>query len=388
MNNIDFSIVIPTWNRKECVTDMLRTLYDDRQTYEYGQTEVLIVDSSKDEEKAAIQAACEKYDARYIEGVDSVRKKRNKGITEAQFDYIFFIDSDVLIEKGMLNEHAKVYLNSEHEDLGGVVGVTEFYGDMSFRWKIIDYSDYLYAFGQAKKHPYANWTIGNNVSFVKQRLLDIGMFEENLPFKLGGDDMDLSYRVVKSGHPIKCTPHAITHHSRETWNSEKALKDRTKRWGTMEYYNAKRHPEIVHHTLPGLSFISALTTLFMILVSALTGNLLPLVLQGTFLVCVWLISYFYDAKRSGKWNILFYSLAKCISFQYRFYKFKECCKQKDFSVLLKKMLFDDGHARAEFTEKSQKITYAFGLFIFLVIVVLALSNFISFDLFQIYRGVL
>ena len=141
---------------------MLRTLYDDRQIYEYGETEVLIVDSSKDEEKATIMAACEKYDARYIEGVDSVRKKRNKGIVEAQYDYIFFIDSDVLIEKGMLNEHAKVYLNSPYEDLGGVVGVTEFYGDMSFRWKVIDYSDYLYAFGQAKKYPYANWTIGNN----------------------------------------------------------------------------------------------------------------------------------------------------------------------------------------------------------------------------------
>ena len=147
---IDFSVVIPTWNRKECVTEMLRTLYDDRQIYEYGETEVIIVDSSAGEEKRAIQEACEKYDARYIEGVDSVRKKRNKGITEAKYDYIFFIDSDVIIEKGMLNEHAKVYLASEGEDLGGVFGVTEFYGDLSFRWKVIDYCDYTLVFEQAK----------------------------------------------------------------------------------------------------------------------------------------------------------------------------------------------------------------------------------------------
>lgn len=388
MSRIDFSVVIPTWNRKECVDDMLRTLYEDRQIYEYGETEVLIVDSSKGEEQASIMKSCEKYDARYIEGVDSVRKKRNKGITEAKYDYIFFIDSDVLIEKGMLNEHARVYSDSPCEDLGGVVGVTEFYGDMSFRWKIIDYSDYLYAFGQAKQHPYANWTIGNNVSFVKQRLLDIGMFEENLPFKLGGDDMDLSYRVVKSGHPIKCTSKAVTHHSRETWNSERALNDRTRRWGTMEYYNAKRHPEIVHHTLPGLIFIALITLAFTLLAFLLTGNLLPLALQAVFLIGLWLISYFYDSSRSGKRNLLFYSLAKCIAFQYSFYKFRECSRQKDFSVLFKKMLFDDGHARAEFTEKSRKLTYAFTLFIILVMVVLVLSRFLSFDVFQIYRGVL
>ena len=386
--NIDFSIVIPTWNRKECVTEMLRTLYDDRQIYEYGNTEVLIVDSSVGEEQRAIKEACEKYDARYIDGVDSVRKKRNKGIMEAQYDYIFFIDSDVFIEKGMLNEHAKVYLNSQKENLGGVFGVTEFYGKKSFRWKVIDYSNYTFAFEQAKKYPYASWTIGNNVSFVKQVLLDIGMFEENLPFKLGGDDMDLSYRVVKSGHPIKCTPNAITHHSRDTWNSKKALNDRTRRWGTMEYYNAKRHPEIVQKTLPSLVSPAILTTLFMLFAALITGNMIPLVAQGAFLVGVWLIAFFCDAKKSGKYNLFFYSLAKLIAFKYSFYKFRECCRQKDFSVWNKIMIFNEGHAKAEFVERSRKLTIALCLFIVLIIALVVVSLFISFDIFQVYRGVL
>lgn len=385
---IDFSIVIPTWNRKECVTEMLRTLYDDRQIYEYGETEVLIVDSSKDEEQRVIKEACEKYDARYIQGVDSVRKKRNKGITEAKYDYIFFIDSDVYIEKGMLNEHAKVYINSPKEHLGGVFGVTEFYGDKSFRWKIIDYSNYTFAFEQAKKYPYASWTIGNNVSFVKQVLLDIGMFEENLPFKLGGDDMDLSYRVVKSGHPIKCTPNAITHHSRETWNSKKALNDRTRRWGTMEYYNAKRHPEIVKKTLPSLVFVSIWTTLFMLFAALITGNMVPLAAQAVFLIGVWLTAYLCDAKKSGKYNLIYYSLAKLIAFKYSFYKFRECWRQKDFSVWNKIMIFNEGHAKAEFTERSRKLTIALCLFTVIVIALVVTGMFVSFDIFKVYRGVL
>lgn len=385
---IDFSIVIPTWNRKECVTEMLRTLYDDRQIYEYGQTEVLIVDSSAGEEQRVIKEACDKYDARYIEGVDSVRKKRNKGITEARYDYIFFIDSDVIIEKGMLNEHAKVYLNSQKENLGGVFGVTEFYGKKSFRWKIIDYSNYTFAFEQAKKYPYASWTIGNNVSFVKQVLLDIGMFEENLPFKLGGDDMDLSFRVVKSGHPIKCTPYAITHHSRETWNSKKALNDRTRRWGTMEYYNAKRHPENIHRTLPSLVSVALITAFLMLFAALMTGNMLPLVLEGVFLLGLWITAFACDAKKNGKYNFFYYSLAKLIAFKYSFYKFRECWRQKDFSVWNKIMIFNEGHAKAEFTERSRKLTIALFLMVILVIAVVVLRFFWSFDVFQVYKGVI
>lgn len=386
--NIDFSIVIPTWNRKECVKEMLRTLYDDRQVYEYGSTEVLIVDSSIGEEQRVIKEACQKYDARYIDGVDSVRKKRNKGIMEAKYDYIFFIDSDVVIQKGMLNEHAKVYLNSQKENLGGVFGVTEFYGKKSFLWKIIDYSNYTFAFEQAKKYPYASWTIGNNVSFVKQVLLDIGMFEENLPFKLGGDDMDLSFRVVKSGHPIKCTSKAITYHSRETWNSTKALNDRTRRWGTMEYYNAKRHPENIKTTLPSLVLIAIITTLFMLFAALITGNMLPLALQGIFLAGVWITGYLCDAKKSGKYNLFFYSLAKLIAIKYAFYKFRECCRKRDFSVWNKIMIFNEGHAKAEFTERSRKLTISLCLFIFLVVVVVVLRFFVSFDVFQVYGGIL
>ena len=385
---IDFSIVIPTWNRKDCVREMLRTLYEDRQSYEFGATEVLIVDSSKGEEQESIKESCAMYDARYIDGVDSVRKKRNKGITEAQYDYIFFIDSDVWIEKGMLNEHAKVYMNSTKENLGGVFGVTEFYGKKSFRWNVIDYSNYTFAFGQAKKYPYASWTIGNNVSFVKQILLDIGMFEENLPFKLGGDDMDLSYRVVKSGHPIKCTPHAITHHSRETWDSGKALNDRTRRWGTMEYYNAKRHPEIVQRTLPNMSSLSLLSLMAMLVVMLFTGNALPLLVEGAFLLGVWVISFFCDANKSGKYNIFYYSLAKLISFQYQFYKFRECCRQKDFSVWNKELIFNDGHAKAEYTERSRKLTLAFCWFLILVLAVAIIGLFTSFELFQMFGGLL
>ena len=51
---MDFSIVIPTWNRSELVDALLKSLYDERSRYKLGNTEVLIVDSSIDAEKESI----------------------------------------------------------------------------------------------------------------------------------------------------------------------------------------------------------------------------------------------------------------------------------------------------------------------------------------------
>lgn len=48
---MDFSIVIPTWNRSELVEALLKSLYDERERYMSGRTEVLIIDSSAGNEK-------------------------------------------------------------------------------------------------------------------------------------------------------------------------------------------------------------------------------------------------------------------------------------------------------------------------------------------------
>ncbi len=78
---MDFSIVIPTWNRSELVEALLKSLYDERERYTSGRTEVLIVDSSADNEKDSIISSCKKYDAIYMEGDDSVRKKETKALS-------------------------------------------------------------------------------------------------------------------------------------------------------------------------------------------------------------------------------------------------------------------------------------------------------------------
>ena len=53
MEEINVSIVIPTWNRANLVNALLKSLYADRKNYKNGKTEVLIIDNSEGDENAS-----------------------------------------------------------------------------------------------------------------------------------------------------------------------------------------------------------------------------------------------------------------------------------------------------------------------------------------------
>lgn len=337
---MDFSIVIPTWNRSELVDALLKSLYDERSRYKLGNTEVLIVDSSIGGEKDNIVSSCKKYDAVYIEGDDSVRKKRNKGIRSAKYDYILFIDSDVTVEKGLLDEYVEAYKNPYNVKLGGVLGYTEFIGKRTFWWKMLERTSLVNSFSFARDYPFHSWTIGNNVSFKKTVLEEIGMFEENFPFKLGGDDLDMTYRVTKAGYMIGSAPNAVTYHSRKTWNNYKAVHDRAKRWGTMENFIVGRHPELYKKVIPKNYILEIFVLLFMCILSLILKNWLPVMIAVSWIVINWIIDYVIDVKRKGFCSPLYYFGAQIIQSQYEFYRVLGSLKKGSLGALYKGIIFN------------------------------------------------
>lgn len=337
---MDFSIVIPTWNRSELVDVLLKSLFDERSRYKTGNTEVLIVDSSTGEEKDNIVSSCEKYDAVYIEGDDSVRKKRNKGIRSSKYDYILFIDSDVTVEKGLLDEYVEAYKNPYKVKLGGVLGYTEFVGKRTFWWKMLERTSLVNSFSFARDYPFHSWTIGNNVSFKKSVLEEIGMFEEDFPFKLGGDDLDMTYRVTKAGYMIGSAPNAITYHSRKTWNNYKAVHDRAKRWGTMENFIVGRHPELYKKVIPKNYVLETIVLLCMGIMSLTLKNWLPIMIAISWIVINCIMDYVIDIKRKGFCSPLYYFGAQIIQSQYEFYRVMGSLKKGSLGALYKGMIFN------------------------------------------------
>jgi glycosyltransferase involved in cell wall biosynthesis len=353
MEQIDFSIIIPTWNRAHLIEELLNSLETDRKGYIYGKTEVLIIDNSEGEQKGKIQKSCQVHDAIYIPGVESVRKKRNKGITTAKYDYIFFIDSDVTIKPGMLNHHAEIYLkNQDNPRLGGTFGITEFVGPKSLLWEIIELTGFVDPFAFAKKYQYVSWTIGNNVTFRKDILLEIGMFEENLPFKLGGDDLDMTYRVTKAGYLIKTVPEAVTYHSRETWNHLKAVNDRCKRWGTMEYHLLKRHPELQNRNLPGVIPVILFFGLVFAILAFIDNTPKVFWFYGLWFLMLFAGFYGRDVKQKGFINPVYWLIAKALDEKYKIHKGVEAIKHRDLAIINTGMYFGMSHLRERYHEET------------------------------------
>lgn len=337
---MNFSVVTPTWNRSELVDALLKSLFDERKRYSQGKVEVLIVDSSTGEERDNIIASCEKYEAQYIAGDDSVRKKRNKGIKSAKYDHILFIDSDVTVEKGILDEYVEAYKNPYNVKLGGVLGYTEFTGKRTFWWRMLERTSMVNSFSFARDYPFHSWTIGNNVSFKKSVLEEIGMFEENFPFKLGGDDLDMTYRVTKAGYMISSAPNAVTYHSRKTWNNYKAVHDRAKRWGTMENFIVERHPELYKRVIPKNYLIEMIVLLALSVLSIITQNWIPFFIGATWIVLNWIIDYGIDIKKKGFCSPIYFYGAQLIQMQYEIYRVIGSFKKKSVGALYKGIIFN------------------------------------------------
>ena len=352
---MDFSIVIPTWNRSNLLHALLNSLFEERKRYMGGNTEVIVVDSSKDLEKEKIMASCYKYDAIYMEGDDSVRKKRNKGIKASQYDYILFIDSDVVVEKGLLDEYVKGYQNNRHVKLGGILGYTEFVGKKTFWWKILESTSLINSFSFARDYPFHSWTIGNNVSFKKSVLEEIGMFEENFPFKLGGDDLDMTYRVTKAGYMIGSAPNAITYHSRETWNSFKAIHNRAKRWGTMERIICNRHKELYKRVIPKNYVLITLALIVSALVSAISHNILPVISVGALAIWDSIWAYVKRVKSKGWCNPLYFYCAMGVQGIYELYRIKQSLKERSLGAFYCGQVFNRFQIKYGMNDDSARI---------------------------------
>lgn len=295
-----FSVVIPTRGRIELIKNLLVSLKKACSKSNFS-IEIIIIDDSPPQEQLRIKELCKNYEAKYIFGPSNVREKRNIGIANAKENIILFVDSDCEVSENVLIEHLKMY-NSQ--DTGGVLGLTEFKGEETTIWKIVRRTRFLDAFSFAKTlNNYidtAPWGTCTNLSIKKEVIINVGAFDTNFPFKLGGDDTELGIRINKLGYKIKLNPDAVVFHTRETWNRFSAVLKRVFRWGRMDYYVFyKKHKEKLTLSFPKPTIIFLLFIVYSIFNFIWTNLIINL-----FLPFIWLFEF-----------LLFYSILNLISEQ-------------------------------------------------------------------------
>lgn len=279
-SNSGLSIIIPTEGRVHLTIQLIETLYELCVRADF-KTEVIIIDSSEKNDRTQIANACSQFNVNLISGPASVRKKRNLGIMESTYSVILFLDSDCTPTEDLLQQHWKCYQKIEGSNLGGVLGRLKFTGPESLAWKFVQNSSLVQQFNIATTNKSVSWGPTANLSVRRDVLHEIGLFDETFPFKLGGDDLDLTYRLTKSGWLLACNPDAIAYHTRDTWNSLALVLSRALRWGRMEYHLYKKHASLrMHHPPTILGWL--LLIIFFSLIQSLIFNapvllLMPLV---------------------------------------------------------------------------------------------------------------
>lgn len=202
-----FSIIVPVYNRREEVADLLRSL--EAQTdrgfeiilVEDGSTQPALPDG-KGPEGLRLKYYRKKNEGRSI--------ARNYGIAGADGDYFIFVDSDCILPPDYIRELRRSLSENPVDCFGGPDAAHESFSDTQ---KAINYS--MTAFlttggirgGKRSMEKFTPRTF--NMGFSREVFEKVGGFRE-----MFSEDIDMSTRIRNAGFSIALFPDVYVYHKR------------------------------------------------------------------------------------------------------------------------------------------------------------------------------
>ena len=224
------SIAICTKDRPQRLARLLTSLQGAVATSPFPSTEILVVDNAS-ADTATRETVAGFAEARYVfEARVGLDFARNAAIHNAKGDLIAFLDDDVVVDREWIQGLLAACRGCP--DAGGYTGLVLPYRlDTEAQIEFERRGGFGRGF-QAKTfhaasadnplHPVGAGIVGAgcNMAFCRALLLALGGFDEALdtggPLP-GGGDLDIFYRVLRSGRPIVYEPrYAVYHEHRET----------------------------------------------------------------------------------------------------------------------------------------------------------------------------
>jgi glucosyl-dolichyl phosphate glucuronosyltransferase len=203
---IDLIIVVCTYNRsrhlKKCIDSLLAQLND--------ETEIIVIDNNSTDNTGQIVREFSKghKNIRYfLEYKVGLSHARNRGIKEANSDWILYLDDDVIAFPDLVERALYLIGREDFDCIGGnYIGYTEFNRP---KWLPAQFESYIGNLTQLAECDY-NIPIGCNVLYRKQALIDVGIFDTlyGMKGKLTGygDETELQLRLKKQGFRIGFDP--------------------------------------------------------------------------------------------------------------------------------------------------------------------------------------
>lgn len=239
---MDFSVVVPTYNRLPMLLRVLDALQEQKGAPEFET--IVVNDGSKDETDRVLR---DRNGIVYrLQPNGGPGRARNHGVSIARGRFVVFIGDDTVPEPDFLAEHARVHRQSNDDRLVACLGYTGW----PRHERVTAFMDYINDYGlqfgyrlieDGATVPF-NFFYTSNIS-IDRALLAANPFDTTFP-SAAWEDIELAYRLDKMGLKIRYNAHAITRHYHPTTVDSFARRQYTVGKSGAIFY--RKHPELGH----------------------------------------------------------------------------------------------------------------------------------------------
>jgi glycosyltransferase involved in cell wall biosynthesis len=206
-----FSIVIPTYQRRDVVTDNVVAL--SRQEFEGGFEVIVVVDGSTDGTAAALRALEADHPLQVIEQPNGgAAAARNRGASAARGEILLFLDDDMEAHPRLLAEHDRSHRHGADVVLGHLP-LHPRSPETAISRKVGSWAE-----GRLARLSAPGAQLGlhdlltGQISIARALFAEVGAFDTDFTEdgSFGNEDVDLGYRLWKRECDIVFNPDAIS----------------------------------------------------------------------------------------------------------------------------------------------------------------------------------
>ncbi|WP_299111083.1 glycosyltransferase [uncultured Winogradskyella sp.] len=286
MKALDFSFIIPVYNRPEEIEELLGSFlnFDGDNTFEI----VIVEDGSSDTSEHVVEKFQSKLDISYYFKPNSgPGDSRNFGMQKAKGNYYIILDSDVLMPSNYLME-VKTFLDKNYYDCFG--GPDAAHSSFSNLQKAINFAMTSFITtggirgGKQKVEDFQPRSF--NMGLSKTAFLASEGFGKIHP----GEDPDLSLRLHKLGYKTTLIENAYVYHKRRvSWSK---FYKQVNKFGMVRPILNQWHPKSksLVYWFPTLFSLGLIVSLFLMIFNCY----LPIYLYGLYFIIAFVLALIFN----------------------------------------------------------------------------------------------
>ncbi len=209
-----FSVVVPTYNRLARLKNTLAGL--EQQQFPLADFEVIVIsDGSTDGTGEYLQSIRTPLNFRGLTQVNQgAAAARNLGLEQAQGEIVLFVDDDIVPTPQLIAEHMHIHQNDDGHTvvLGPMITPPDFAMLPWVAWEQAMLEKQYNSMTSGRWAPTARQFYTGNTSLLRHHLVSHGGFDTHFR---RAEDVELAYRLAKSGLRFQFNPKAIGYHYAE-----------------------------------------------------------------------------------------------------------------------------------------------------------------------------